>query len=242
MNGTTATRRLLAKLDYFHRYLRDGSQRCLIAVRYLLPERPRWRALCCRACREAQTPSYCRSPPPRHTPTKMIPSRSWCSRAPCLVWSWSTSPTRIRPSRVPRSRSYRAMPQASSSPPRPMTKARPSLKSPLFQKATWTRQRFSTRTTLTAASPLAWQATAMSRFPLRVSRAAPLLPHPHVRSPMASRTFDSSRSTNGTSSTPTPRLWQCQRTKQQTTSPTRTLLPCRLICRRAGRQRCISIK
>ena len=53
---------------------------------------------------------------------------------------------------------------------------------------------------------------------------------------------DSSRSTNGTSSTPTPRLWQCQRTKQQTTSPTRTLLPCRLICRRAGRQRCISIK
>lgn len=79
-------------------------------------------------------------------------------------------------------------------------------------------------------------------IPLRVSRAAPLLPHPHVRSPMASRTFDSSRSTNGTSSTPTPRLWQCQRTKQQTTSPTRTLLPCRLICRRAGRQRCISIK
>jgi len=33
--------------------------------------------------------------------------------------------------------------------------------------------RFSTRTTLTAASPLAWRATAMSRFPLRVSRAAP---------------------------------------------------------------------
>ena len=30
-----------------------------------------------------------------------------------------------------------------------------------------------TRTTLTAASPLAWRATAMSRFPLRVSRAAP---------------------------------------------------------------------
>lgn len=52
----------------------------------------------------------------------------------------------------------------------------------------------------------------------------------------------SSRSTNGTSSTPTPRLWQCQRTKRQTTSPTRTLLPCRLICRRAGRQHCISIK
>lgn len=79
-------------------------------------------------------------------------------------------------------------------------------------------------------------------IPLARIQAAPLLPHPHVRSPMASRTFDSSRSTNGTSSTPTPRLWQCQRTKQQTTSPTRTLLPCRLICRRAGRQRCISIK
>lgn len=31
----------------------------------------------------------------------------------------------------------------------------------------------STRTTLTAASPLAWRATVMSRFPLRVSRAAP---------------------------------------------------------------------
>lgn len=77
---------------------------------------------------------------------------------------------------------------------------------------------------------------------VEIPLAAPLLPHPHVRSPMASRTFDSSRSTNGTSSTPTPRLWQCQRTKQQTTSPTRTLLPCRLICRRAGRQRCISIK
>ena len=146
------------------------------------------------------------------------------------------------PSREPRSRSRRVMPRASSSPPLPTTRARPSLRSRLFRKATWTRQRFSTRTTLTAASPLAWQATAMSRFPLRVSRAAPLLPHPHVRSPMASRTFDSSRSTNGTSSTPTPRLWQCQRTKQQTTSPTRTLLPCRLICRRAGRQRCISIK
>lgn len=42
-----------------------------------------------------------------------------------------------------------------------------------FRKATWTRQRFSTRTTLTAASPLAWRATVMSRFPLRVSRAAP---------------------------------------------------------------------
>ena len=95
---------------------------------------------------------------------------------------------------------------------------------------------------LTAASPLAWRATAMSRFPSRVSKAAPPLPHPHVRSPMASRTFASSHSTNGTSSTPTPRLWQCQRTKQQTISPTRTLLPCRPICRRAGRQRCISIK
>lgn len=34
-------------------------------------------------------------------------------------------------------------------------------------------QRSSTHTTLTAASPLAWRATAMSRFPLRVSRAAP---------------------------------------------------------------------
>lgn len=101
------------------------------------------------------------------------PFRCSFSRAPCLVWSWSTSPTRIRPSRVPRSRSYRAMPQASSSLPLPMTKARPSLRSRRFQKATWTRQRFSTRTTLTAASPLAWRATAMSRFPLRVSRAAP---------------------------------------------------------------------
>ena len=51
-----------------------------------------------------------------------------------------------------------------------------------------------------------------------------------------------SRSTNGTSSTPTPRLWQCQRTKQQTTNPTRTPLPFRHICHRAGRQHCISIK
>lgn len=42
-----------------------------------------------------------------------------------------------------------------------------------FRKATWTRQRFSTRTTLTAASPLAWRATAMSRFPLRASKAVP---------------------------------------------------------------------
>lgn len=56
-DDTTATGRLLAKLDYFHRYLRDGSQRCLIAVRYLLPERPRWQALCCRACREMKMPS-----------------------------------------------------------------------------------------------------------------------------------------------------------------------------------------
>ena len=79
-------------------------------------------------------------------------------------------------------------------------------------------------------------------IPLARIQGGTLLPHPHVRSPMASRTFDSSRSTNGTSSTPTPRLWQCQRTKQQTTSPTRTLLPCRPICHRAGRQRCISIK
>ena len=175
-------------------------------------------------------------------PTKKTPSGCSFSRAPCSVWSWSTSPTRIRLSQAPRSRSHRAMPQASSSPPRPMTKARPSLRSRRSQKATWTRRRFSTRTTLTAASPLAWRATAMSRFPLRASRAVPPLPHPHVRSPMASRTFDSSRSTNGTSSTPTPRLWQCQRTEQQTTSPTRTLLPCRPICRRAGRQRYISIK
>lgn len=51
--------------------------------------------------------------------------------------------------------------------------ARPSLRSRRFRKATWTRRRFSTRTTLTAASPLAWRATVMSRFPLRVSRAAP---------------------------------------------------------------------
>ena len=214
----------------------------MIAVRYLLPERPRWRALCCRACREAQTPSYCRSHPPKPMPTKKIPSGCSFSRAPCSVWSWSTSPTRIRPSQAPRSRSHRAMPQASSSPLLPMTKARPSLRSRRFRKATWTRQRFSTRTTLTAPSPLAWQATAMSRFPSRVSKAAPPLPHPHVRSPMASRTSASSHSTNGTFSTPTLRSWQCQRTKQQTISPTRTLLPCRPICRRAGRQRCISIK
>ena len=40
-------------------------------------------------------------------------------------------------------------------PPRPMTKARPSLRSRRFRKATWTRQRFSTRTTLTAVSPSA---------------------------------------------------------------------------------------
>lgn len=172
-DGTTVAGCLLAELDYFHRYLRDGSQRCLIAVRYLLPERPRWRALCCRACREAQMPSYCRSRPPKPMPTKKTPSGCSFSRAPCLVWSWSTSPTRIRPSRVPRSRSHRAMPQASSSPPLPMKKARPSLRSRRFRKATWTRQRFSTRTTLTAASPLAWRATVMSRFPLRVSRAAP---------------------------------------------------------------------
>ena len=56
---------------------------------------------------------------------------------------------------------------------KPTTRARPSLRSPLLRKATWTRRRFSTRTTLTAASPLAWRATVMSRFPLRVSRAAP---------------------------------------------------------------------
>lgn len=60
--------------------------------------------------------------------------------------------------------------------------------------------------------------------------------------PTASRTSASSHSTNGTSSTLKPRSWHCQRTKQQTISPTRTLLPCRPICRRAGRQRCISIK
>ena len=219
-----------------------GAQKCLIAVRYLSPEHPRWQPSCCLACRAAQTPSYCHSPPPRPMPTKKTPSRCSFSRAPCSVWSWSTSPTRIRPSREPRSRSRRVMPRANSFPPLPTTRVRLSLRSPLFRKATWTRQRFSTRTTLTAASPLAWQATAMSRFPSRVSKAAPPLPHPHVRSPMASRTFASSHSTNGTSSTPTPRLWQCQRTKQQTISPTRTLLPCRPICRRAGRRRCISIK
>lgn len=44
---------------------------------------------------------------------------------------------------------------------------------PPLRKATWTRQRSLTRTTLTAASPLAWRATVMSRFLLRVSRAAP---------------------------------------------------------------------
>ena len=51
--------------------------------------------------------------------------------------------------------------------------ARPSLRSRRFRKATWTKQRSLTRTTLTAASPLAWRATVMSRFPLRASRAAP---------------------------------------------------------------------
>ena len=214
----------------------------MIAVRYLLPERPRWRALCCRACREVQTPSYCRSRPPKPMPTKKTLSGCSFSRAPCLVWSWSTSPTRIRPSRVPRSRSHRAMPQASSSPPRPMTKAPPSLRSRRFQKATWTRQRSLTRTTLTAASPLAWQATAMSRFPSLAFWAVLPLPLPHVRFPMASRTSASSHSTNGTSSTPTPRLWQCQRTKQQTTSPIRTPLPCRHICHRVDRQRYASTK
>lgn len=68
------------------------------------------------------------------------------------------------------------------------------LRSPLFRKTTWTRQRFSTRTTLTAASPLAWRATAMSRFPLRVSgrhrhnrthtsavRRRAVLPPAHIR-------------------------------------------------------------
>ena len=175
-------------------------------------------------------------------PTKKTPSGCSFSRAPCLVWSWSTSPTRICPSRERRSRSRRATPQASSSPPRPMTKAPPSLRSRRFRKATWTRQRFSTRTTLTAASPLAWRATAMSRFPLRVSRAAPPLPHPHVRFPTASRTSASSRSTNGTSSTLKPRSWHCRRTTRQTSSPIRTPLPFRHICRRADRQRCASTK
>ena len=150
-----------------------GAQKCLIAVRYLSPEHPRWQASCCLACRAAQTLSYYHSPPPRPMPTKKTPSRCSFSRAPCSAWSWSTSPTRIRLSQAPRSRSHRAMPQASSSPPRPMTKARPSLRSRRSQKATWTRRRFSTRTTLTAASPLAWQVTVMSRFPSRASKAAP---------------------------------------------------------------------
>lgn len=79
-------------------------------------------------------------------------------------------------------------------------------------------------------------------IPLARVKAAPPLPHPHVRSPMASRTFDSSHSTNGTSSTLKPRSWHCRRTTRQTSSPIRTPLPCRLICRRAGRQHCISIK
>lgn len=51
-----------------------------------------------------------------------------------------------------------------------------------------------------------------------------------------------SHSTNGTSSTLKPRSWHCRRTTRQTSSPIRTHLPCRLICRRAGRQHCISIK
>lgn len=55
-------------------------------------------------------------------------------------------------------------------------------------------------------------------------------------------TSASSHSTNGTSSTPTPRLWQCQRTQQQTTSPIRTPLPCRHICHRVDRQRCTSTR
>lgn len=170
MNGTTATGRLLAKLDYFLRCLRDGSQRCLIAVRYLLPERPRWRALCCRACREAQTPSYCRSRPPKPMPTKKTPSGCSFSRAPCLVWSWSTSPTRIYPSRaqVTLASRYAAGKQLSATTDDEGTAI---FEVAPLSEGTWTRQRFSTRTTLTAASPLAWRATVMSRFPLRVSRA-----------------------------------------------------------------------
>ena len=82
----------------------------------------------------------------------------------------------------------------------------------------------------------------MSRFPSRVSKAAPPLPHPHVRSPMASRTFASSHSTNGTSSTLKPRSWHCRRTTRQTNSPIRTPLPCRHICHRVDRQRCASTR
>lgn len=79
-------------------------------------------------------------------------------------------------------------------------------------------------------------------IPLARIQGGTAITAPHVRFPTASRTSASSRLTNGTSSTPTPRSWHCRRTIRQTTSPTRTLLPCRPICRRAGRQRYISIK
>lgn len=54
--------------------------------------------------------------------------------------------------------------------------------------------------------------------------------------------FPSLRLMSGTSSTPTPHSWRCPKTMQQMRSPTRTPLPCRLICRRADRRRCISTR
>lgn len=56
------------------------------------------------------------------------------------------------------------------------------------------------------------------------------------------RTFASSHSTNGTSSTLKPRSWHCRRTTRQTSNPIRTPLPCRRICHRVDRQRCASTK
>lgn len=56
------------------------------------------------------------------------------------------------------------------------------------------------------------------------------------------RTFASSHSMNGTSSTPTLRSWHCRRTTPETTNPTRTPLPCRHICHRVDRQRCTSTR
>ena len=133
-NGTTVTGCLLAKLDYFHRCLRDGSQRCLIAVRYLLPERPPLASIMLPRVPGsanafilpfAPTEAYADEKDPFRV---LVLSRTMFGVVVVDVANKNT------PIAGGQSRSHRAMPQASSSPPLPMTKARPFLRSRRFRK------------------------------------------------------------------------------------------------------------
>ena len=151
----------------------------MIAVRYLLLERPRSRALCCLACREAKMPSCCRSAPTaayadEDDPFKvLVLSRTMFG---VVVVDVANKNMPIKGAQVTLTSRYAAGKQLAATTDDEGTAIFEI--APRFRKATWTRRRSLTRTTSTAASPSACRATAMSRSPSRASRGGTAITAP----------------------------------------------------------------